>query len=109
LEDETRSVLEELLEGLRSGEIRLEVEELPYPPDEWHVWQRTRCGRWMGSWLKRTQAANAQRLKTTAGVALYRAQGASEVLDSLEALLAEQIDPERGVAPEESDNASDTE
>lgn len=101
--DETRAVLEELLEGLRSGEIRLELADLPYPPDEWLLWQKTRCGRWMRDWLERTQRANAVRLKTEAGVALYRAQGASEVLDALEGLLAEQIDPERGVAEETSD------
>lgn len=105
--DSQTEALQALLEGLQSGELRLQLADLPFPPDEWKSWQNHRCGRWMRDWLARTQIANNQRLKTEAGIALYRAQGASEVLDCLEGLLAEQTDPERGVATEETDDAGD--
>lgn len=105
MSDGYTDMLEELAEKLKSGGFSLKLADLPYPPDEWKTWQRTRCGRWMRDWLHRTDAANLIRLKTETGNELARAQGASEVLDSLVALLGEQVDPKRAIAEEESDDA----
>lgn len=95
MNDPNAELLESLMEKLQSGEIRLKMADIPYPPDEWKAWQRNRCGRYMREWLERTEQANGNRLKQEAGIPLYRAQGASEVLDALRALLLEQVDPER--------------
>lgn len=104
MSDTRAMTMEEMLEKLQSGEFRLKLADLPYTPEEWKAWQRNRCGRWMRDWLERTDAANLIRLKTETGTELARAQGASEVLDSLVALLGEQVDPKRAIAEEESDN-----
>jgi len=102
----TLEMLEKALEALETGGNNVKPADLPYQPEEWKLWQRTRCGKWMAEWLERTMRFNDHRLRTAETPDLYRAQGASEVLESLRALLLEQTDPDRPVAEdEESANA----
>lgn len=103
MDHSTVEQFQEALNSLMGGQFTLKLEDIPYSQDEWKLWQRNRCGRWMQTWLERTKNLNEQTLKTEVGVALYRAQGASEVLDNLSRLLLEQRDPERSVAEETED------